>query len=430
MASSRQMSFWLAQFGIGGHQSSRLEGSPVNVIFSGGLMLAAILVLSQRRFHWGQFVQRNLALSVMYAFFLCSMLWSPFPVPTAKRVLLDFGCVLTGLVILSEREPAASLRVVFVRVSYILFPMSVIFMKYFPEIGRVISPVSGAQMMCGVTVHKNLLGQMTVVFCLVLLWDLMESRRSAVGSGTEPERWVRLFNLAIGLYLLVVSNSATSWIAFVLGLALLLAGRRLARMRNARRLFTTGVLAIVILFSLNQAFGVLTDVSETFERGPGLSGRTEIWRVTLENFRGSVVVGYGFRSFWETSDGEATWKELGTNQLLQSHNGYLEIYLHGGLVGLALLGVLLWATGRNAADKLVGGEPLGRMAVVLWPILLVINITEAQFFQLGSLWFTTLVLVIDSPWPVCNRLDARRGRHFGSTATPTTEVARKLFAGR
>ena len=85
--------------------------------------------------------------------------------------------------ILTEKDPAASLRVVFVRVSYILFPLSVVFMRYFPDIGRVYSSVSGTQMPCGVTGHKNLLGQMTLVFCLVLLWDLMETWKYKTPAG-------------------------------------------------------------------------------------------------------------------------------------------------------------------------------------------------------------------------------------------------------
>jgi hypothetical protein len=54
--------------------------------------------------------------------------------------------------------------------------------------------------------------------------------------------------------------------------------------------------------------------------------------------------------------------------------------------------------GRNAMDKLIAGELIGRLAVVFWPILLVYNITESQYFQGGSLWFTALLVLIDSQW--------------------------------
>ncbi len=65
----------------------------------------------------------NKALFAMFAFFLCSALWSPFPLPTVKRLVQEFGWVLVAPIILTERDPAAAMRVVFVRVSYILFPL-------------------------------------------------------------------------------------------------------------------------------------------------------------------------------------------------------------------------------------------------------------------------------------------------------------------
>ncbi len=268
LASSRQMSFWLAQVGVSGGASNNLEGSPVNVIFNGSLFLVAILVLKRRRFSWAQYALANKALFSIYAFFLCSVLWSPFPVPTAKRVVQEFGCVLIAPIILTEKDPAASLRVLFVRVSYVLFPLSVIFIRYFPDIGRVVSGVSGAHMLCGVTDHKNSLGQVTMVFCLVLLWDLMETRKYETTSGTKPDRWVRLVNLGIGLYLLVVSNSATSWICFLLGVVLLFGGRRLAVMKNARRVFLLSVLCILLSWLSIRCMGSQAASRRAWTAGP------------------------------------------------------------------------------------------------------------------------------------------------------------------
>lgn len=418
--SSRPMSFWLAQLGVGGSQSSSLEGSPVNAVFNGSLFLLAILVLHGRRFSWGRFACTNKALCAVYAFFLCSMLWSPFPMPTVRGVVNDFGCVLTGLIILTEKDPAESLRVVFVRVSYILFPLSVVFMKYFPEIGVRVSMASGMHMRSGVADHKNSLGQLAMVFCLVLLWDLMETRKQETASGTKPERWVRLVNLGIGLYLLVVSSSATAGICFLLGVVLLFEGERLARMKNARQVFMVGVLAIACLMTFEAWFGISGRVSEAMGRGAGLHGRTEIWQAVLQHARGSPLVGFGFRAFWETSEGESVWRELQMNRLVQSHNGYLETYLNGGFVGLFLLAVFLLVSGRNATDKLVGGEPIGSLAVVFWPLVLLTNVTEAYFFILGPLWFATLLVTLANP----SSLLRSRPALFVSAARPVDAQAR------
>lgn len=408
IASSHQVSYWLYQLGLGSAQTSRLEGSPVNVLFNGTLFLAAIVVLRRRKFSWGGFVIKNKALAAMYLFFLCSALWSPFPVPTVKRTVQDFGCVLAALVILTETEPAASARAVFVRISYILFPLSVVFIKWFPAIGRSISAASGSYSMAGVTGQKNELGQLTAVFCMVLLWDLLETRQRDRSLGADSGRGVRLINLAIGLYLLILSRSATSWIAFVTAIGIFFLGKRLADRMDARRLFATT--AVMIAFLVTFGFLYASRFSERLDRGTTLSGRTEIWQTTLEKFRGSYgetsLIGAGFHAFWDSDVGVSVWQQLQTGELIQAHNGYLETYLNGGLIGLVLLTALLLGFGRTAAAKLAGGAPLGRLAVVFWSVLLFVNVTEAEFFQVGPLWFTTLLVVMNGPWDKHDRQNA------------------------
>jgi O-antigen ligase len=393
MGSSRSMSFWFYALGLSSGNTNRLEGSPVNVIFNNGLFLAAILVLYQRRFSWAKYAFANKAVFSIYAFFLCSALWSPFPVATVKRLVQEFGWMLVAPIILTEQDPAASLRMVFVRVSYVLFPLSPILMRYFPNIGRSYS-VNGAVMMSGVADHKNSLGQLCMVFCLVAIWDLMETRKCNTTSSKKPESWVRVLNLGIGLYLLVISSSATALMCFLFGLVLLVVSKRLAAMKNARRVFMLGVLATVCLLALEQEFQVSSRISEAWGRGAGLSGRTEIWRVTLEKSAG-YLVGAGFHGFWETSAGKAVYEELGTGELLTAHNGYLETYLNGGVVGLFFLAVFIWSTGLKATAKLVEGEPIGRLAVVFWPILLIYNLTESQFMMAGPVWFAMLLMTSD-----------------------------------
>jgi O-antigen ligase len=397
LASSRSLGFWLWAMGLRGGGSSNLEGDPFSAIFNVSLFLIAILILNRRGFRWGQFAGANKALIAIFAFFLFSAVWSPFPFPTVKRLGQELGCLLIAPILLTERDPAASLRVVFARVSYILFPLSVIFIRFFPHIGRVVSEVSGTHMVCGVADHKNSLGQLTMVFCLVLLWDLMETRKAAVAPRTKIQRWARLMNLGIGLYLLFISSSATALMCFVLGLGLFFAGKRLARMRNARAVFVASVLALLCLLSLEQMYGISSRVSVAMGRGEGLSGRTQIWQKIMEK-NTHHLIGAGFRGFWESNEGESVWRELGTNRLLSSHNGYLEIYVQGGVVAIILLLVFILSTGLNAADKLVKGDPFGRLAVIFWPILLIYNVTESAFLQIGILWFAMLIVTVDTPW--------------------------------
>jgi O-antigen ligase len=407
LASSREVSFWWSQLGLGGDESSRLDGNPVNVVFDNGVFIVAVLTLIARRFNWVRYVFANKGLFLFYAFFLLSAVWSPFPLPSVKRWVQEFGWLLIAPIILTEPDPAASLRVMFVRVSYILFPVSIPLIRFFPTIGRTES-YHGSMMVSGVAGHKNSLGQLCFVFCLVLIWDLMETGKREATSPTRPERWPRLVNLGIGLYLLILSTSATSLLCFLFGIVLLVVTKRLAAMKNPHLIFALGALAITSMWILQQTFNLSGDVSEALGRGSGMSGRSEIWRISLKHDT-SYLLGAGFRGFWESSEGKATYEELGTGELLSAHNGYLQTYLEGGVVGLFLLGVFLWSTGLSAITKLVEGNPLGRLAVVFWPLILVYNLTESQFMITGPVWYTMLLVTSEL------RQDRREGASTSGT---------------
>jgi exopolysaccharide production protein ExoQ len=184
---------------------------------------------------------------------------------------------------------------------------------------------------------------------------------------------------------------------FLFGLGLYYISKRISQLRNAKRLFMLGVISIVSLMMINQRFGISSQISKAMGRGEGLTGRTEIWDKILEKDVHSLL-GYGFRGFWETKNGMSVAEELHTNRLLSSHNGYLEIYVQGGVIGVFLLFAFLLATGINATDKLVNADPIGRIAIILWPIMLILNVTESAFLQVGTIWFALLIATIRIPW--------------------------------
>ncbi len=389
---SRPMSFW-----IGGGGSSNLEGSPVNVLCNGFLIASALVVLLRRGFDWGYFAERNKALLLIYFYFATSALWSEFPLSSIKRIINDFGCVLIALVILTDRNPGEAGKAVFVRVAYFLFPLSVVFIRYFPHIGRI-SSRSAEQMVTGVTGHKNSLGQLVFVLGLVILWEILEHRRHGGGPRTRMQRWSHWGIMAIGLYLLVICDSATSLVCFVAGGALLVLRERLTRMQNARRFVLISLTALACLWGLDRAFGISDKVLALLGRNATLTGRTDIWQEVREA-KINVVVGSGFRGFWETDAGVAIYEKLNINRLFTAHNGYLDVYMSGGLVGVALLGLALLSGGTKALNKYFSAGTFGKVALPYWVIAILYNNSESNFFILEPLWFTWLLVTIECRGP-------------------------------
>ena len=94
------------------------------------------------------------------------------------------------------------------------------------------------------------------------------------------------------------------------------------------------------------------------------------------------------------------WALYPRTPLLQAHNGYLEIYLNLGMVGVALLGGVLWTGLRNARRRLgLAHDTTGNLDDSLFQTFamayilayLLYNITEATFQGLNFLFIIFLL---------------------------------------
>ena len=103
------------------------------------------------------------------------MLWADLPIVAFKRWVKDLGNVVMVLVVLTERDPVEAAKAVFIRCGCLLIPLSVLFIKYYPELGRAYHATTGEMMFTGVAAHKNTLGVLVMVCGLFLMWDFVES---------------------------------------------------------------------------------------------------------------------------------------------------------------------------------------------------------------------------------------------------------------
>lgn len=388
---SRPLSFWIG----GGGGGSSTEGSPINVVCNGFLIVSAFVILMRRGFNWAEFANRNKALIAIYLYYAISAAWSNFPLSSAKRIFNDFGCVLIALLFVTDKTPADSIRLVYTRIACFLFPLSVVFIRYFPGIGRI-SSRSGDQMLTGVTGHKNSLGQLVVVLGLVMLWDLVQSRKSGPAPEKAMEKYSRLFVFGLGIYLLFLCKSATALVCVTVGALLFAAGGRIAKVQNIPRLLVLTAIAGGGIWILESQFGLSDAIFDLLGREKNLTGRTDIWD-EVKKVDINSLIGSGFRGFWETRQGVDIYEELNINRLFTAHNGYLETFLNGGYIAVVLLGILLLSGGAIALKKLFRGDLMGKLALAFWVISVIYNNSESNFFILEPLWFTWLLFMVDYP---------------------------------
>jgi O-antigen ligase len=386
---SRPVSYW---FGLGGGDNNT-EGNPINTFIFAVLIVAAVIVLGKRGLNWGELIWKNRALFLIYFYFALSAFWSDMPLVSLKRLVKDFGCVLVALVLLTEENPAEAVRTVFVRVAYFLFPLSLVVGKYFPEIGRGYTN-DGDPMFTGLTTQKNTLGQVVFVFGLIILWDLIETVMSKGGPERKHQSWIRPGIFLLGVWLLVTCDSQTSLVCFVVGIIVLWSSGRLVQMKHGKRVLISCLAVGICLAAADKTFGFSEIVIRALGRNPTLTGRTDIWRVVKEQ-KTDPLIGEGFYIFWDSAKGGAVVDSL--TRIQSTHNGYLEMYVDGGLLGDILLGCLLLLGGRRVINRLFSGAALGRIGLVFWVIAIIYNLSESSFFRLNALWFTLLLVMIECP---------------------------------
>ena len=130
------LSWWLGiDQGIDTTQSY-VDGSPFDRNFTIFLQLAALIVLIGKSAKVGAMLRKNPLILVYFSFCLVSVLWSDFPFVTFKRWIKAIGDVEMVLVILAELDPFAALRRIFTRMGFFLFPLSILFIRFYPQLGR------------------------------------------------------------------------------------------------------------------------------------------------------------------------------------------------------------------------------------------------------------------------------------------------------
>lgn len=372
---------------------SRDEGNLVEALVNLVLIMAGLIVLWRRSIRLPAVIRENPWLFVFYLFWLMSVTWSDYPFITLKRWFKDMGTVVMVLLVLTERDSGEAVRAVFARCAYACIPLSVLLYRYYPDWGRVYTGYKGdTQMFVGVTTHKNTLGVLVLVSALFLLWDLLEDREKRRNATEKVVSCSRALVLLMCWYLLVIIDSVTSLVCTVFGSALLLTFGLPSVRRSPGRVEAFGLSAAAVLGLLDLMFNIMETFVQSLDRDMTLTSRTDIWTI-VKDYQDNPLVGAGFDTFW--AGRRLVLLAESTFGIIQAHNGYLETYLNGGLIGVGLLLVLLSSTYWRIRKKLVSGKREDSMRFALLLVAMVYNFSEASFNKPGILWFVTAFAIME-----------------------------------
>jgi O-antigen ligase len=398
IAASRPVSLWLAAAGWASgvpffdSPDQYLDGSPFDRNIFVGLMELGLVVLIKRGRKIGSILRANGPILLFFFYCAISALWSDYPGVAFKRWFKALGTLMMVLIVLTDAERLAAVKRLLVRVGFLLLPLSILFIKYYPNVGRAYSRWEFTPLYTGVTLDKNMLGMLCLTIGLGSVWRFLQAYR-----GQEDTR--RRVLIAHGILLVMVlwlfwrSNSVTSTVCFIMGAGMMVVTSLpvLARKTSVVHLFVA-VMVFVSLFALFLDSG--GELLKAVGRDPTLTGRTDIWGEILP-FAGNPLFGTGFESFWLGKRLEEIW-EIRPG-LQEAHNGYLEVYLNLGWIGLALLAVVMVTGYRNVMVAFRRDPDVGRLSVAYFAVAVVYSLTEAGFRMMAPIWIFFLLARITVP---------------------------------
>ncbi|HEY7752162.1 MAG TPA: O-antigen ligase family protein, partial [Ignavibacteriaceae bacterium] len=200
---------------------------------------------------------------------------------------------------------------------------------------------SGGQFMWrGFTTNKNVLGQ--IGFLSVILSYIIYKKESA-----GIKKTFALCMIFLAVIITIGSQSSTSFLIVVLlgGLgAISLMDSLFASIKIGK---TISVISITSLFSLILGIMIVspdlgTLLPELFGKDITFSGRTFLWEFLIDIGNDHPMLGTGYGAFWiPESERISSVHDVFTFLPGQAHNGYLDIFLASGYVGVGLLLLML-----------------------------------------------------------------------------------------
>jgi O-antigen ligase len=379
---SKDLAYW-----IGRGDAEIGSGSPYERYLLVLLLCLGLIMLYKRRFDLYKAIKDNIWFIVLFVYMFLSIFWTEIPLITSfKRWVRELIAVIMVFVVLSEAEPRNAVESILRRSIYVLIPLSLLLVMFFPEYGT--ETFGSFEAWIGVTTHKNGLGRLTYIAIFFLIWALFNRRLVHNVLSTRYLSYIDVLMLGMALYLLkgpgvgkTISISSVITLAVGLGILFsLLLARRFRKYLglNTLRATTVGIIVIGTASAFIGGLVVGGEIASSLGREETLTGRTQIWAELIPFAMREPIIGHGIDGFFT----DEMKKSLGN--LPHAHNGYLNIILDYGFVGLFLVSMFLLSLCGKAYKTLYYNYGWGSLLLCFLFMSAIYNVAEPSFDSFKS----------------------------------------------
>jgi O-antigen ligase len=332
-------------------------------------------------------------LVVTFLWFACSAAFSLYPALAARRLVLAIAVIFQATVFLllpQDRAHFVRLLTIGGLVVLVLCYAGVIFA---PELSIHQSTDIAEPQLAGdwrgFFAHKNGAGACMGILIFLGIY-ICRTLSGLLGS----------LIIVLAAFFLVFTASKSPITLLPLALLFSVVFLRL-RSPLAKLLAAISVPAIIAVLTIGSVqFDAVNALVGKLMSDPTFTGRNDIWRFTLDHIAQRPIVGFGYQAFWKTSELVNSWTYLESwgYRASDAHNGYLNIAVMTGFVGLVLAMGWIFVQPfrdhvRTAPDRI--DPALNMLFVQTWLFCLYLCGFESEIFNNGSVvWFMTAASIV------------------------------------
>jgi O-antigen ligase len=359
-----------------------LQGDPnkqilLLVLYAVGAILLFWRVGLKRAFQLGA----PLLLLIVICF--ASIAWAAVPGVVFRRVIALLGTIAVG-VYAGTRFDLQEMTSIALHVIGLVLLASLLLAIIDPSLG-----FDPEGRMRGLFADKNAFGNMAALGIVALAATHTEARHMGTKHFVE-----RIAVAVVSILCLQLSQSASPLPSLAMAIVVLLLARVPSSPRNVAFGFIAAAAIILIVGAIALAFNGGSPAA-LFGRDPTLSGRTLIWHFSWRSYLEHPWLGYGYGAFWTSYSPAAQFWSFYNMNVPNAHNGYLQLLVDVGPLGLALFLVTLFLfIGRGLKLLIEIRQPYLVWVAAFTSYFLCLNLVESRLWAQNDFMTAMFVAMV------------------------------------